>query len=186
MKPTRAFTMIDTLVCLSIIALIASLLAPTIIQAKESAKITVTRSNLRQIGLAIAMYRETWGGEGVYGNAWAMGLPCAPQPDRMPILSQLLPPNRSHPSSSATGTGYKQIFGVGGIVGPQWESYSQKAQDSSVIYVDPFFNPPWLDLNASQFYPLFIVAVRLDTSVFHVRRKGEWQLPTFWDDKEDE
>lgn len=180
MKSLRAFTLVDVLVALSIVVALVALLTPTFIRALESAKISNTQSNLRQIGMAVAMYRDEWGGEGIYGNANQMGLPCAPQPDRLPILSQLLPPNRSHPSSLIIGYTYKQIFGVGGIIGPQWESYSLDAQDSAVIYVDPFFNPPSVQLDESQFYPLFLVGVRLDTSVLRVRRPGEWMLPSFW------
>ncbi|MBX3111035.1 MAG: type II secretion system protein [Fimbriimonadaceae bacterium] len=56
----RAFTLIELLVVVAIIAVLAAILFPVFAQAKATAKKAVCLSNLKQIGLAIAMYRPDY------------------------------------------------------------------------------------------------------------------------------
>jgi len=58
----RGFTLIELLVVMVIIALLVGLLLPALARAKEEARKTQCRSNLRQIGLAITMYANDNGG----------------------------------------------------------------------------------------------------------------------------
>jgi prepilin-type N-terminal cleavage/methylation domain-containing protein len=85
-RTRRGFTLIELLVVIAIIAVLIALLLPAVQQAREAARRSTCKSQLRQLGVALASYEEAhsafppgWIGlttEGVSGFGWgAMILP---------------------------------------------------------------------------------------------------------------
>ena len=95
----RAFTLIELLVVIAIIAVLIALLLPAVQQARESARRTQCKNNLKQLGVAMHNYLDThsvfpfgkgpsYAGAPVYAR-WSQHAMLLPFLDQAPLYNSI-------------------------------------------------------------------------------------------------
>lgn len=96
----RGFTLIELLVVIAIIAILIALLLPAVQQAREAARRSTCKNNLKQMGLALHNYHEAfgcfppgqirgWNGTVELGSGASWGALILPYMDQAPLYNNL-------------------------------------------------------------------------------------------------
>jgi prepilin-type N-terminal cleavage/methylation domain-containing protein len=106
MAMRRGFTLIELLVVIAIIAILIALLLPAVQQAREAARRTQCKNNLKQIGLALHNYHDTFNvlpsgsivllndaGTQDFGHGWTWHASILPYIDQAPLFNALQGPD---------------------------------------------------------------------------------------------
>lgn len=122
----RGFTLIELLIVIAIIAVLVGILLPSLGGARESGRLVVCQSNLRQIGVAMTLYAQDNRDQIWHSRDWArLG------PNEQPVEQRELPghlyeyvegsdkvnecPSNQRRDSAGTGTG-GNFFGPGAVL----------------------------------------------------------------------
>jgi prepilin-type N-terminal cleavage/methylation domain-containing protein len=122
----RGFTLIELLVVIAIIAILIALLLPAVQQAREAARRTQCRNNLKQMGLALHNYHDVYNmfpmgtlasSVGGWGMSWYARI--LPYIDQAPLYNQLTFSGAQHgwawndptnnPSGVQNGAAFSQV-----------------------------------------------------------------------------
>jgi prepilin-type N-terminal cleavage/methylation domain-containing protein/prepilin-type processing-associated H-X9-DG protein len=86
----RAFTLVELLVVIAIIGVLVAMILPAVQAARESARRTQCRNNLRQVGLAMTQYLDQQGERGKFPAV--CNTPRTDNPFTLPSLTRVLGP----------------------------------------------------------------------------------------------
>ena len=123
----RGFSLVDILVSIAVMAVLIGILLPSVSRVRESARRVICQSNMKQVGLGIAMYAEDHG--------------------------SLIPPSvyGSHANYEQRPTEMMQLH-LGGGIADNWESLGWLMLDGHISAEGVFYCPSHAGHHAQEIY----------------------------------
>lgn len=163
MKRNYGFTLVELLTVIAIVGVLVALLLPAIQRARESARSTQCKSNLRQIGLAMTRYLDQQGERGKFPET--ARLPKTENAAGLPSLFDVLAPYCEN---------NREIF-----ICPS-DYYKPKADENGVV--PPSEYETWHEREGLSYeYPTLLFAGRTRPEVLDAARQGSASVWVVYD-----
>lgn len=178
-KRCRAFSLPELLVVFGIIALVAAILNPALVAAKEQGKRTVCVENMHSMYVATEIYRQDY--ENVsYGPAEDMGLPLGDQRFVNALFRTYKCPD-ARPDRTV-GISYMRLFVDSEIDQREetWATWVLRQEDRTLMYVDAFHNDIDVPLTDDNYITRFVLGVDLGGTLRKERKAGDWMQFSWW------
>lgn len=181
MKRNLGVTLIEMLICISILLLVAAISYPAFLSAKMSAKISSSKSLLYQHFLAISLYQSDLGGSD-FGMPSDMGLPCFDAQGSLDYAVRSLPPSAKHsPCGTPRSDGIPTIWWL--IYRPfdekNWLASLQKAGGNIRLVYDIDCDFPGIS-SSDEYVKHRAFAVSLNGTILSKVNVGNPTSATFW------
>jgi type II secretory pathway pseudopilin PulG len=174
---------VELLVVTAIVSLLAGITFPILREAKTKAKISSCQGNLRQLHVALTLYRVDNNGDGRYGDMSLMGLP--PGLKELSVAQKI--PRETFVCRGTTripvGPLYTVHYSAEDEIGTYpWASYARLYEESSVVLGDQNHEFPGHDVQSPALDHRRI-GLFLDGHMKVIVRKGDpFNLP-WWNGK---
>lgn len=185
MNRYHGWTLIELLVCLSIIAIIFAIVTPVLHSARDTARVSSAVSYMHQIGKAITIYRADWDTNS-YQDMYQAGLP--PHSYRLKTSLGLSSKILVSPCGYRPGIGWDNADNLAEYVwaydiyrsGPlDADKILQKYQESALIVMDPRCNPSGTDWN-NPYAEKRAIGLLLNGQVINRRKAGLADHQVWW------
>jgi prepilin-type N-terminal cleavage/methylation domain-containing protein len=180
MKNESGFSLVEVIVVVTIVVIVAAISYPVFTRAKEKSLESQSISNMRQLFIAIEIYRADYGGI-PYGSMEAMGLPPAPSEKWLGASVAALYPPKQPPG----GYLYFPVPKNLDRRAPTWEQYVREHTEATVLIADAGFNP-LEPKGASKYYYMnpdvekYVIGMTVGGSIRKQRASGSLVMQ-WWD-----
>lgn len=184
MTRRSAISLVEVLIVMAIIAILMAITLPAMLGAKRKSKDITCVSNLKQLHLAVSLYRENWASDGT------LGLPTI-----VPAFSEMTTKLGKEPCSAAPWGPFslnfpyhllahasEPLFGQPSPMGG-FEEYYAKHGENAIMIADLNHNPKDAPFMSTK-YSFLAHSVTMSGSYKRFKRKGDFLAVTssFWQD----
>lgn len=181
----QAFTLIEMLVVIAVIAVVSAVMTPVFAKARHSAMVTQTVQQAHQLSMALILYRTENDGDGKWGKATEMGLPPGytnpPTPD--PSLWRTACHYPARPPEDPFGErSFARHYNDDEDGGPaHWSRLSPLYEDRSPVVISISCTDPMWNID-NPYHPKLGIGADLTGTLLRRQRTGKPYTFPFWVD----